>query len=266
MILDRNRFLLRLPLVIQLRKVSKSFDGGTSWAIQDVTLTLQPGEWLVLLGSSGSGKSTLLKTINRLVDNFGGTVEVGNRDIRQMDPVELRRSIGYVFQETGLFPHWTVGANVAAVPRLLGWTEEKQRKRAHELLDLMGLEPSVYASRYPSQLSGGQRQRVGVARALASDPDYLLMDEPFGALDGVNRYALQQQMLALKKTLGKTVLFVTHDLFEAMTLADRLGVMHEGKLEQMGTAAELRARPATDFVRELFQRPLEQLRQAGGIS
>ncbi len=249
--------------MIRLTQAGKSFDGGRTWAVRGVNLEIAPGEWFVLLGSSGSGKTTLLKLINRLIPDFEGRIEVGGRDIASLDPVCLRRSIGYVFQSIGLFPHWTVEENVAAVPQLLGWTLPRRRARTRELLDLMGMDPSVFASRYPSQLSGGQRQRIGVARALAADPDFLLLDEPFGALDGVTRDALQRQMLGLKKNLRKTVVFVTHDLFEAMTLADRIGVMNGGVLEQVGAPARLRAAPATDFVRDLFQKPLEQLQRLG---
>lgn len=248
-------------VVIRIQQVSKSFAGGGVPALRDVSLEIHKGEWLVLLGSSGSGKTTLLKLINRLVEDFTGGIEVGGQDIARMDPVLLRRSIGYVFQGVGLFPHWTVEQNVAAVFRLLGKPPEMQRHRAHELMELMELDPEIYASRYPSQLSGGQRQRVGVARALAAEPDCLLMDEPFGALDGVTRDSLQKRMLELKRALGKTVVFVTHDLFEAMTLADRIGVMHEGALAQVGTASELIRSPATPFVKELFQKPLLQLKQ-----
>ena len=229
--------------------------------MKKVCLEIQPGEWLVLLGSSGSGKSTLLKMVNRLVEDFEGRIEVDGKDVMRTDPVLLRRSIGYVFQGIGLFPHWTVEENVSATLTLIGLPAEKRRARAREMLELMELDADLYGARYPSSLSGGQRQRVGVARALAGDPSYLLMDEPFGSLDGVTRDALQNRMLDLKKKLGKTVIFVTHDLFEAMNLADRIAVIHEGKLEQVGTAAELCGAPATSFVRDLFQKPLEQLRR-----
>ncbi len=249
--------------MIRIHDVSKSFDGGKTLVVRGVNLDIPSGEWLVLLGSSGSGKSTLLKMINRLVVGFGGRIEVDGNDIGGIDHVALRRSIGYVSQGIGLFPHWTVEQNVAAVPRLLGASSLRQRERSHELLKLMELDPSLYAGRFPSQLSGGQRQRVGVARALAGEPGYLLMDEPFGALDGVTRDALQQRMLELKRSLGKTVLFVTHDLFEAMTIADRIAVMHEGALAQVGTPSELLHAPATPFVKDLFRKPLGQLQRLG---
>lgn len=250
--------------MIHFHQIRKSFDGGRSWAVRDVNLEIVTGEWFVLLGSSGSGKSTLLKLVNRLVGDFAGRIEVDHRDVTQSDAVTLRRSIGYVFQGIGLFPHWTVMENVAAGLRLRGFSARRRRQRAAELLEMIELDPSVYADRYPAQLSGGQRQRVGVARALATDPSYLLMDEPFGALDGVTRDTLQTWMLRLKEKLGKTVVFVTHDLFEAMTLADRIGVMHEGVLEQVGSARELRNQPASPFVRELFEKPMNQLRRLGG--
>jgi osmoprotectant transport system ATP-binding protein len=250
--------------VIRIEHAGKSFDRGRTWAVREVSLEVRTGEWLVLLGSSGSGKSTLLKMVNRLVAPSAGRVSVDGRDVAAQDPVALRRSMGYAFQGVGLFPHWTVEENVAAVPRLLGWAEGRRRERARELLHLMGMDPAIYAGRWPAQLSGGQRQRVGVARALAADPPCLLLDEPFGALDGVTRDALQGQMLGLKRTLGKTVVFVTHDLFEAMALADRIGVMHGGALEQVGPAAELLARPSTPFVRDLFAKPREQLARLAG--
>ncbi len=245
--------------MIALRSVSKSFDGGQSFAVRDLSLEIADGETLVLLGSSGCGKTTTLKMINRLLDPTGGHIEVDGRDVLDMDPVALRRSIGYVFQGIGLFPHMTVGQNVEAVPRLLGWAHPRRRARARELLDLVGLPPAEYEHRLPDQLSGGQQQRVGVARALAADPAHLLMDEPFGALDALARDDLQQEMGRLKEQLGKTVVFVTHDIFEALVLADKIAVLHEGRLEQLGTKEELLGEPATAFVRDLFGKPAKQL-------
>jgi osmoprotectant transport system ATP-binding protein len=213
----------------------------------------------VLLGSSGCGKTTTLKMINRLIAPSKGTLEVGGKDVMAQDPASLRRGIGYVFQEIGLFPHFTVAQNVGLVPYLLGWPPERRRERTAELLDLVGLPPDDYGSRLPEELSGGQQQRVGVARALAADPDYLLMDEPFGALDAVTREILQQELLRLKRRLRKTVVFVTHDIFEALLLGDRIAVLHQGNLEQIGTGPEILAEPATDFVRDLFAKPARQL-------
>ena len=245
--------------MITLSDVSKSFDGGESFAVRDLSLTVADGETLVLLGSSGCGKTTTLKMINRLVEATGGRIEVGGRDVAGLDAVELRRAIGYVFQGIGLFPHMTVRQNIEIVPRLLGWPAEKRRRRALELLDLVDLPPGEYAERLPRRLSGGQQQRVGVARALAADPAHLLMDEPFGALDALSRDALQQEMLDLKRRLGKTVVFVTHDIFEALTLGDRIAVLHRGELQQVGPKEELLGSPATPFVRELFEKPAKQL-------
>jgi len=245
--------------LIALDRVSKSFDDGASFAVRDLCLQIAEGETLVLLGSSGCGKTTTLKMINRLIEPTAGQIEVDNRNVMDVDPVELRRSIGYVFQGIGLFPHMRVADNVSIVLRLLGWPRRRRRRRANELLSLVDLDPSDYALRYPAELSGGQQQRVGVARALAADPAYLLMDEPFGALDALTRDTLQKELLQLKERLRKTIVFVTHDIVEAMVLADRIAVMHEGRLEQLGTRDEILSNPATPFVRDLFAKAGEQL-------
>ena len=245
--------------MISLSSVSKSFDAERTYAVRDLSLHVADGETLVLLGSSGCGKTTTLKLINRLLDPSGGRIEVDGRDVQQQAAVELRRSIGYVFQGIGLFPHMSVRQNVEVVPRLLGWPTKRRRRRAEELLDLVGLPPDQYARRFPEQLSGGQQQRVGVARALAADPAHLLMDEPFGALDALTRDSLQQELLSLKRRLGKTIVFVTHDIFEALTLGDRIAVLHQGRLQQVGAPEEVLRKPATPFVRELFAKPARQL-------
>jgi osmoprotectant transport system ATP-binding protein len=251
--------------MISLKNVSKSFDEGQHFAIRDVSLDVKEGETLVLLGSSGCGKTTLLKLINRLLDPTSGTIEVDGKDIAGQDPIVLRRSIGYVFQGIGLLPHMTVEENVVIVPRLTGWSSQRRRERAYELLRIVGLDPDIYARRFPGELSGGQQQRVGVGRALAADPAYLLMDEPFGSLDALTRDTLQQGLLALKERLKKTIVFVTHDIFEALTLGDRIAVLHAGHLQQVGTKEEILLHPATDFVRALFAKPAQQLAAFQGM-
>jgi len=245
--------------MIRLTQVSKSYDMGLTFAVRGLSFEVPDGETLVLLGTSGCGKTTTLKMINRLIEPTSGRIEIDGKNVLEQDPIQLRRSVGYVFQGIGLFPHMTVRQNVEIVPRLLDWAIGRRRRRAMELLEVVGLDPATYADRYPDELSGGQQQRVGVARALATNPRYLLMDEPFGALDAVTRDALQQQLLALKKDLGKTIVFVTHDIFEALALADRIAVLHEGNLEQIGKKERLLAQPASRFVRELFAKPARQL-------
>jgi len=241
-------------VVINISHVSRSFDGGKTYAVHDVNLEVPKGETLVLLGSSGCGKSTTLRMINRLIEPTSGSIEVDGRDVTSHDLLTLRRSIGYVFQGIGLFPHMTILENVAIVPKLLGWPLERRRQRAREMLEMVELDPDQYRRRRPADLSGGQQQRVGVARALAAGPACLLMDEPFGALDAITRDTLQREVLKLKRELGTTIVFVTHDIQEALILADRIAVMHLGRLEQVGRPGELLESPATDFVRELFAR------------
>ncbi len=245
--------------MIRLSHVSKSFDGGLCYAVKDLSFQVDEGETLVLLGSSGCGKTTTLKMINRLIPLTEGSIQVEGKDVMEQDPVELRRRIGYVFQGIGLFPHMTIEQNVEIVPRLLKWALKRRRERTEELLNLVGLPYEDFAHRFPDELSGGQQQRVGVARALAADPAYLLMDEPLGALDALTREALQQELLAIKKQIQKTIIFVTHDIFEALLLGDRIAILHEGNLEQIGTRGEVLRSPATGFVRDLFSKPARQL-------
>lgn len=243
--------------MIELRSVSKAFDNG-ALVVRDFTLSAAAGRTLVLLGSSGCGKTTTLRMINRLIEPTAGRILLGGRDVREADVLELRRGIGYVFQDIGLFPHMNAADNAAVVPRLLGWDRRRRRARAHALLDAVGLPPAEFADRLPRELSGGQQQRVGIARALAADPACLLMDEPFGALDAVTREQLQDELLRIQSRTPRTIVFVTHDLFEAVRLGDEIAVMHEGRIEQAGPPAELMARPATPFVRDLFDRAKQQ--------
>ncbi|WP_374197343.1 betaine/proline/choline family ABC transporter ATP-binding protein [Mumia sp. zg.B53] len=236
--------------MIVLEHVGKQYPDG-SVAVGDLSLTIPRGALVALVGPSGCGKSTTLKMVNRLIEPTSGRILVDGEDVLKADPVELRRGIGYVIQQVGLFPHQTIRENVATVPTLLRWNRSRARARAHELLDLVGLDPSTYADRYPHQLSGGQRQRVGVARALAADPPVLLMDEPFGAVDPIVRERLQDEFLRLQHDLGKTVLFVTHDIDEAVRLGDRVAVLAGGgDLRQYDSPAAVLGKPADDFVAE----------------
>ena len=227
----------------------KAFARGKP-VLDGFNLSVASGETMALIGPSGSGKTTALKLVNRLLTPDSGEVRVLGRDVAAEDPVTLRRRIGYVIQEGGLFPHWDVERNVAIVPRLLEWSEERRRARVAEMLTMVNLPAPEFAARRPRELSGGQRQRVGVARALAADPPLVLMDEPFGALDPIARRALQKEFLAWKRQLGKAVLFVTHDLAEAFRLADRVAILRSGRLVQVGTPREIVESPADDFVRE----------------
>ena len=234
--------------MIRLEGVTKRYPNGQV-AVHALDLEVGDGEVCMLVGPSGCGKTTTLKMINRLIEPSGGRILLAGEDVTRADPVELRRRMGYVIQQVGLFPHQTVGENVATVPRLAGWDRARTRTRVDELLRLVGLEPSQYRDRYPHQLSGGQRQRVGVARALGVDPPVLLMDEPFGAIDPINRERLQQEFLRLQAEVRKTVVFVTHDVDEAVKLGDRIAVLREGgHLEQYGTPPEILGSPATPFV------------------
>ncbi len=235
---------------IRLDSVRKEYPDGTV-AVADLTLDVPAGELVVLVGPSGCGKSTILRMVNRLIEPSAGHIYLGDEDVTGVDPVALRRRIGYVIQHVGLFPHQTVRNNVATVPRLLGWSRARVNERVDELLDLVGLDASVHARRYPAELSGGQRQRVGLARALAADPSVLLMDEPFSAVDPIVRARLQEEFVRLQREVRKTILFVTHDVDEAVRLGDRIALLSDGgKLEQFAPPAELLARPASSFVSE----------------
>ncbi len=233
---------------IRLEKVSKTFPGGTV-AVAELDLAIPAGELVCLIGPSGCGKTTTMKMINRLVESSSGRIFLGAEDITRVNAVQLRRHIGYVIQQVGLFAHLTIADNVATVPRLLGWDRARTRTRVSELLELVGLDPGTFAKRYPAQLSGGQRQRVGVARALAADPPVLLMDEPFSAIDPIARGRLQAEFLRIQAEVRKTIVFVTHDVEEAVRLADRIAVFRQGgHLEQYDTPAQVLGAPASEFV------------------
>lgn len=232
--------------------VSKTYGDGTV-ALSGVSLAVRPGETVALVGESGSGKTTLLRLFNRMVEPSAGEVRVEGRPVAGLDPISLRRRVGYVQQDGGLLPHWKVAKNVELVPRLLGWDRDRREARTREMLELVGLEPGRHGDRYPAELSGGQRQRVAIARALAADPPVILLDEPFGALDALTRLELHRQFLDLKRRLGKTTVLVTHDLGEAFRLADRVGVMRNGHLLQLGPPPELVDHPADPYVRELLE-------------
>ncbi len=235
--------------MIEFQNVTKSYGGGVV-VLDGLNFKVNEGELVVLIGPSGCGKTTALKLINRLAEPTGGRVLVDGQDVAKQDPVELRRRIGYVIQQIGLFPHMTVGENVALVPRLKNWSEKKRRERARDLLDLVGLPAATYEKRYPRELSGGQQQRVGVARALAADPSIVLMDEPFGAVDPITRRQLQFEMRKIQSAVRKTIVFVTHDIAEAFLLGDRIGLMRSGRLLQLATPEEVLRQPADDFVKE----------------
>ncbi len=234
---------------IELINLTKQYDGAPEPAVDNVSLAIEPGELVVFVGPSGCGKTTTMKMINRVIEPTSGQVLIDGQDVLGLDPVELRRSIGYVIQQIGLFPHMTIGENVGVVPRLLGWDKKATAARVDEMLDLVGLDPGTFHDRYPRQLSGGQQQRVGVARALAADPPVMLMDEPFGATDPITRERLQREFLRLQSEIRKTVIFVTHDFEEALTMGDRIAVLrHQSHIAQFATPDEILASPADEYV------------------
>ena len=237
--------------ILEAVEVAKTYGDGTA-ALAGVTLAVNPGETVALVGESGSGKTTLLRTFNRMIEPSAGAVRIEGKPAADLDPIALRRRIGYVPQDGGLIPHWRVERNVELVPRLLGWDRDRRQQRTREMLELVGLS-AAQGSRYPAELSGGQRQRVAFARALAADPPLILLDEPFGALDALTRLELHRQFLELKSRLAKTAVLVTHDLGEAFRLADRIGVMRAGRLLQLGVPKELEERPADPYVSALLE-------------
>jgi osmoprotectant transport system ATP-binding protein len=247
------------PATVEFRHVSKQY-GSQGAAVVDLSLLVPAGDICVLVGPSGCGKTTSLKMVNRLVEPSSGQVLIDDRDVMQIELTELRRGIGYVIQQIGLFPHQTIADNVGTVPRLLGWPKARIQRRTEELLELVGLDPASVRNRYPAQLSGGERQRVGVARALAAEPPVMLMDEPFGAVDPIVRERLQNEFLRLHRTQGTTVLFVTHDIDEAIKMGTRVAVMQRGgHLAQYAPPTELLANPASDFVSRFVGADIPQL-------
>jgi osmoprotectant transport system ATP-binding protein len=234
---------------IVFRNATKRYPGRAAPAVSDLSLTVPAGEICVLVGPSGGGKTTAMKMVNRLIDITDGDILIDGQSVRRLDVIELRRRIGYVIQHVGLFPHQSVAGNIMTVPRLLGWPKSRMRARVHELLELVGLDPEHDGNRYPSELSGGQQQRVGLARAMAADPALMLMDEPFGAIDPITRERLQDEFLRLHNEVRKTVIFVTHDIDEAIKMGDRIAILREGGvLAQYDTPDAILARPADDFV------------------
>lgn len=240
--------------MIRLERVTKIFPGQEAPAVKDLDMEVGAGEVCVLVGPSGCGKTTTMKMINRLIEPTSGKIYIDGRDAAALDPIKLRQDIGYVIQEIGLFPHMTIAENIATVPREKRWPADKIRARVDELLELVGLEPEIYRHRKPADLSGGQRQRVGVARALAADPPILLMDEPFGAVDPITRAHLQNEFLRLQEQMHKTIIFVTHDIDEAIKMGDRIAVMRAGQLVQYDTPDRLLSAPADEFVATLVGR------------
>ena len=236
--------------MITLTELTKRYPGAPTPAVDHVTLTVPEGEVCVLIGPSGCGKTTTMRLINKMIEPTSGRIELMGREVTNMDSVELRRGIGYVIQPVGLFPHLTIAENIATVPRLLGWDDVRISHRVDELLALIALEPSTYRHRFPRDLSGGQKQRVGVARALAADPPVMLMDEPFGAIDPITRLRLQDEFLGIQQRLKKTIVFVTHDLDEAIRMGDRIALLKDGKVVQYDTPEMILAQPANKFVEE----------------
>ena len=254
--------------MIELQNVRKSYDCGKTFAVSNLSLRVNRGELLGLIGESGCGKTSTLKMINRIEEPSSGDILVNGEDVRLQNPEQLRRNIGYVFQGIGLFPHYTVAENVCTVPQLLDWPQSAVLDRCRVVLDMVGLPAAQFADRFPSQLSGGQQQRVGVARALAAQPELVLMDEPFGALDPITRADLQEEFKSIQRKLELTVIMVTHDMTEALLMADRIAVMRQGEVLQIGSPSELLKRPADPYVQKLMEMPkrrADRLEQILGV-
>ena len=237
--------------MIQLKRINKVYDDGFQ-ALKGIDLTFEEGKINVLIGPSGCGKTTTMKLLNRLTDFTDGEIMIDGKNIKEMNPIELRRQMGYVIQNIGLFPHMTIFDNVATVPKLLKWDKKRIKKRVDQLLEMVNLDPETYRDRYPSELSGGQQQRIGVIRALAAEPSTILMDEPFSALDPISREQLQDELIRLQTEINKTIIFVTHDMDEAIKIADQIILMKDGQVVQKGTPQEILSNPANDFVREFI--------------
>lgn len=242
-----------MAAAIEFINVTKSFPNKNQPALDKVSLQIEDGELVTIIGTSGSGKTTLMKLVNRLHDPDSGEIKIFDNTIMQLNPIHLRRKIGYVIQQIGLFPHMTIYDNIATVPEMLGWNRQQIDERVHDLITLVNLESEQLLTRYPSQLSGGQQQRVGLARALAADPDIMLLDEPLGAIDAINREKLRQELVAIHEANQKTFLFITHDLHEAFKIGTKVLIMNEGRIEQYGTKDEILNQPKTPFVASFIE-------------
>ncbi|MDF2941963.1 MAG: opuBA [Herbinix sp.] len=256
-----------MSVAAEFLNINKRFPGSNYNALEDVSLSINEGELITILGTSGCGKTTLLKMVNRIFEPDSGEIRLFGRDIKEMDPIKLRRGIGYVIQQVGLFPHMTIYNNIATVPKILGWDKKQIEVRVEELFQLINLDSNEFKSRYPAQLSGGQQQRIGLARALAADPALMLLDEPFGAIDAINRENLQDELLRIHEKSKKTFLFVTHDINEAFKLGTRVLIMDKGQVKQFGTPSEILKNPADEFVKALIKSAEKQylVQEGGGI-
>ncbi len=249
-----------MGIAVEFQSISKRFPKASYDAVSEVSLKVNEGEIVTILGTSGCGKTTLLKMVNRLYEPDHGEILLFGEPIKSLNPVQLRRKIGYVIQQIGLFPHMTIGDNIATVPKILGWNRQKIEKKVIDLLELVELDPAEFMRRFPGQLSGGQQQRVGLARALAADPELMLMDEPFGAIDAITRINLQNELLKIQSKFHKTILFVTHDINEAFKLGNHVLIMDQGRVQQYAPSKEIRKRPANEFVARLVN-SVEKQRQ-----